>query len=331
MIYGTLFKSGNEIALELSIFEADGSSDVMVFSKAGNITDLISDRSEMVSAVLSDIDVPLSNLEFQNALQQGTLDIEAFEEFLKGDYRFNLRTPEDVDAAEEHFNNAIKIDPNFARPYGYLSILHTRLVDPIIASSFDPLEVKHSTYLADLTSRVAAALGPNIPEALFARSLVETFVLSEHQNALKTVNRALSLKPSYADALALKASILNELKNYEAAIISMEKAKYLNPSYPVEYVIIEAGTRLMQGDLTYGKSLIETTIERLPEYIDGYVFLICADIALGNYDDALWSYEELLILDPNFNIDVWAELNDVEYIVELAKRSFKELESLDGF
>ena len=331
LIYGTLFKSGNEIVLELSIFEADGSSDVMVFSKAGNITDLISDRSEMVSDVLSDIDVPLSNLEFQNALQQGTLDIEAFEEFLKGDYRFNLRTPGDVDAAEEHFNNAIKIDPNFARPYGYLSILHTRLVDPIIASSFDLLEVKHSTYLADLTSRVAAALGPNIPEALFARSLVETFVLSEHQNALKTVNRALSLKPSYADALALKASILNELKNYEAAIISMEKAKYLNPSYPVEYIIIEAGTRLMQGDLTYGKSLIETTIERLPEYIDGYVFLICADIALGNYDDALWSYEELLILDPNFNIDIWAELNDVEYIVELAKRSFKELESLDGF
>ena len=325
LIHGTLFKKGNEIVLELSIFEADGLSNIMVISKAGNITDLISDRSKLVSAVLNDIDVPLSNAEFQNALQQGTLNIEAFEEFLKGDYRFSLRTPEDVDAAEQHFNNAIKIDPNFARPYGYLSILHTRLVDPIIASSFDPLEVEHSTYLADLTSRVAAALGPNIPEALFARSLVETFILGEHESALATVDTALSLKPSYADALALKASILNELGNFDAAITALDKAKVLRPGYPVEYIIIEAGTRLMQENWSEGKRLSEATIERLPEYIDGYVYLICADIALDNFDDALWSYEELLILDPSFEIGKWAKYNDSEYIVDLAKSSFEEL------
>ena len=331
LIYGTLFNKGNKVVLELSIFETDGSSNITVFSKAGNITDLISDRSKLVSAVLNDLDVPLSNAELQNAIQQGTLNIEAFEEFLKGDYRFDLRTPEDIEAAEQHFNNAIKIDPNFARPYGYLSILHTRIVDPIIASSFDPLEVEHSTYLADLTSRVAVALGPNVPEALFARSLVETFILGQHESALTTVDTALSLKPSYADALALKASVLNELGNFDAATAALDKAKGLRPGYPVEYIIIEAGTRLMQEDWSEGKRLAEATIERLPEYVDGYVYLICADIALENFDDALWSYEELLILDPDFEIEKWAKYNDSEYIVDLAKSSFEQLLKYSSF
>ena len=84
LIHGTLFNKGNKVVLELSIFETDGSSNITVFSKAGNITDLISDRSKLVSAVLNDLDVPLSNAELQNAIQQGTLNIEAFEEFLKG-------------------------------------------------------------------------------------------------------------------------------------------------------------------------------------------------------------------------------------------------------
>ena len=331
LIHGTLFNKGNKVVLELSIFETDGSSNITVFSKAGNITDLISDRSKLVSAVLNDLDVPLSNAELQNAIQQGTLNIEAFEEFLKGDYRFDLRTPEDIEAAEQHFNNAIKIDPNFARPYGYLSILHTRIVDPIIASSFDPLEVEHSTYLADLTSRVAVALGPNVPEALFARSLVETFILGQHESALTTVDTALSLRPSYADALALKASVLNELGNFDAATAALDKAKGLRPGYPVEYIIIEAGTRLMQEDWSEGKRLAEATIERLPEYVDGYVYLICADIALENFDDALWSYEELLILDPDFEIEKWAKYNDSEYIVDLAKSSFEQLLKYSSF
>ena len=331
LIHGTLFNKGNKVVLELSIFETDGSSNITVFSKAGTITDLISDRSKLVSAVLNALDVPLSNAELQNAIQQGTLNIEAFEEFLKGDYRFDLRTPEDIEAAEQHFNNAIKIDPNFARPYGYLSILHTRIVDPIIASSFDPLEVEHSTYLADLTSRVAVALGPNVPEALFARSLVETFILGQHESALTTVDTALSLKPSYADALALKASVLNELGNFDAATAALDKAKGLRPGYPVEYIIIEAGTRLMQENWSEGKRLAEATIERLPEYVDGYVYLICADIALKNFDDALWSYEELLILDPDFEIEKWAKYNDSEYIVDLAKSSFEQLLKYSSF
>ena len=175
------------------------------------------------------------------------------------------------------------------------------------------------------------ALGPNVPEALFARSLVETFILGQHESALTTVDTALSLKPSYADALALKASVLNELGNFDAATVALDKAKGLRPGYPVEYIIIEAGTRLMQENWSEGKRLAEATIERLPEYVDGYVYLICADIALENFDDAFWSYEELLILDPDFEIEKWAKYNDSEYIVDLAKSSFEQLLKYSSF
>ena len=80
-----------------------------------------------------------------------------------------------------------------------------------------------------------------------------------------------------------------------------------------------------------GKRLSEATIERLPEYLDGYVYLICADIALENFNDALWSYEELLILDPDFEIEKWAIYNQAEYIVDLAKASFEELVDYSSF
>ena len=125
--------------------------------------------------------------------------------------------------------------------------------------------------------------------------------------------------------------MLNELGYFDAATAALDKAKGLRPGYPVEYIIIEAGTRLMQENWSEGKRLAEATIERLPEYVDGYVYLICADIALENFDDALWSYEELLILDPDFEIEKWAKYNDSEYIVDLAKSSFEQLLKYSSF
>ena len=71
--------------------------------------------------------------------------------------------------------------------------------------------------------------------------------MREHRAALENVNLALSINPSYADALGLKASILTFLQKPEEALKALARAKKLNPNFSVEYLQIEAIALLMLG------------------------------------------------------------------------------------
>ena len=180
--------------------------------------------------------------------------------------------------------------------------------------------------MADILSLAGISIGPNIPQAYFSRAFIETFRLREHRAALENVNLALSLNPSYADALGLKASILNVLQKPEEALKALAKAKKLNPNFSVEYLQIEAIALLMFCQWEAAKTTSSMAVERLPESASGLINLICADFYLGNIDDALWNLEEFIIINPDFDLSR-ANLNENKLWRKLTIECFQKLEN----
>ena len=324
LVFGKISLQGSEIDLAVNLYESQQDKTSTIFSTKSELTEILEKNVGAVSSVIESIDVPISSSEKANALRQGTLDVAAYDEFLKGDYHFNLRTPLDTYAAKTHFDNAINIDPKFARPYGYLGILFSRISNPIAGSAFKPEERHSAIYLADLTTKVATSLGPNVPETFFARAFVQTLRLSQHKDALKNVNIALALRPSYADAMAVKATALIGLKKPIEALESLAQARELNPNFSIEYLSIELIAHLMMEEWKKAKEVATLALQRLPEHRSSLVMLIMADVALGNMEDALWNLEELLVLNPDFKFENW-QFGDFKFLNEIALQTAKKI------
>ena len=326
LLLGQLNREQNKISLKLNLFETKINSQKTIFSITGSIDEILESREAIIKNIIRAIDVPVSKVDETNATRFGTVDLRAYEEFLKGDFNFKLRSPEGALAAKGHFEKALKFDPSFARPYGYLALTFSRGANANSRLALPNINRETAVYMADILSLAGVSIGSNIPQAYFSRAFIETFLLSEHRAALENANLALSLNPSYADALGLKASILNVLQKPEEALKALARAKKLNPNFSVEYLQIEAIALLMLGQWEAAKKTSSIAVERLPESASGRINLICADFYLGNIDDALWNLEELITINPDFDLSR-VNLNENKLWRKLTIECFQKLEN----
>ena len=302
LLLGQLEREKGKISFKLYLFETKINSQKTIFSTTGSIDEILESREAIIKSIIRTIDVPVSKVDETNATRFGTMDLRAYEEFLKGDFNFKLRSSEGALAAKEHFEKALKLDPSFARPYGYLALTLSRGANANSRLALPNIDSESAAYMADILSLASISVGPNIPQTYFSRAFIETFRLGDHRAALNNVNIALSLNPSYADALGLKASILTFLQNPDEALKVLDRAKQLNPNFSVEYLQIEAIALIMLGQWEAAKQTASLAVERLPESTNSRINLICADFYLGNISDALWNLEELIMMNPEFDL-----------------------------
>jgi len=326
LFWGNLVSQGNQLKLIINLFEAKSNAKTIIYSETGSINELLEKRNIFVQSAIEAIDVPISKSDLANATRQGTTNIKAYENFLLGDYHFKLRTPYNLRIAKDYFEESIAIDPSFARPYGYLALLFATITDAGFDSDFGSADIQNGLYFADLLSRAATSIGPNIPEVFFARAFLETLHFGQYPEALKNSEIALMLKPSYADAMGMKATTLNALRKPEEALIEIQRAKRLNPNFSFEYLLIETVSHLLLEDWPSAKHTAVKTLERLPENIDAKVMLICADVSLGNMEDAAWNYEEIFIYAPDFRLETWS-FGQNQSLINVAREAFSKLEA----
>ena len=74
------------------------------------------------------------------------------------------------------------------------------------------------------------------------------------------------------------------------------------------------------------KQTASQAVERLPESTSGLINLICSDFYLGNIDDALWNLEELLIMNPEFDLS-GVNFNENKLWRQLTTECFKTLKN----
>ena len=326
LLLGQLDREQDKFSFTLNLFETRIDSQKTIFSTTGSNDEILENREAIIRSIIRTIDVPVSKIEETNATRFGTMNLQAYEEFLKGDFNFKLRSLDGALAAKKHFEKALKLDPSFARPYGYLALTFSRGANANSSLALPNINRETAVYMADILSLAGVSVGSNIPQAYFSRAFIETFRLSEYRAALENVNIALSLNPSYADALGLKASILTFLQKPEDALQALYRAKQLNPNFSVEYLQIESIALIMLGQWEAAKQTASLAVERLPESAISRMNLICADFYLGNIDDALWNLEELIIIHPEFDLSS-LNFNENKLWRQLTTECFQTLEN----
>jgi len=148
----------------------------------------------------------------------------AYEEYLKGRYEWNSRTPKSLQAAIDHFTRAIELDPTYAPSHAALADCYNQLGTAMVGVG-SPQQWRPR---AATEAIKALQLDPYSPEAHAALGYVHHYDW-EWADAEKEFRRAIELNPNYSLVRIWYANLLMSRSRMTEAVQQALVARDLDP------------------------------------------------------------------------------------------------------
>jgi len=241
VLEGSVRKAGDTIRVTAQLISASDSSHVWSDTYERQMGDLFAMQDEIAGAVATALETTLSKVP---ATPRSTVNVDAYDKFLQGEFLYYRRAPGDMERSITYYEEAVAIDPRFARAWASLSGAYAMLSGAIEPQShnlrsrqeqaakraveLDPnLAIAHVRLAnfyretgqhekSDEHYRRAAELDPGEPYVV--RAAIEEAV--DHGD----LSRAIALQSQVLARNPLAASTRNNLAIYLLADGQLEKA-----------------------------------------------------------------------------------------------------------
>jgi len=192
VLEGSVRKSGSRVRITAQL--VDGSTSVHSWSQTydRDVSDVFGVQDDIAGAVAEALQARLTGPGQPRVGQ--TRSAQAFERYLQGRYFLYRRGESDVVRAKEYFEQALQIDPEYARAWAGLAGVYVLAEWPAPKSTLDAWS--HAVHQA-------LKLGPNLAEA-HVRAAQYYWLLGDYSASDQHCKRAIALNPS--DPLVLSAS-----------------------------------------------------------------------------------------------------------------------------
>jgi len=296
LLEGSVRKAGTQIRITAQLIDTNSGHQLWAERYDRELTDIFAVQDEITERIVSILSIQLTGDEQQQITNSATKSFDAYDLFLQAQISSLGRTKQGRIRAAEILRQAISVDPGFARAYGALAVVLTRLVNAGYSDS--PGEMKERSL--ELAIK-AASINPNSSQVQWSLGYVYLY-RDQFEKAVEALERAISLSPSYADAYAMLALIKNEMGQAEEAIRLIEKGMDLNPHYSWDYLY-------NLGRANYALGRYEPAVEYLQQALDRNeivgqprLFLAASFVQLGQLDDAEWEVEQVQMTYPAFTL-----------------------------
>jgi adenylate cyclase len=286
ILEGSVRRSGKKVRINAQLINtADG---YHIWSEVydSDLEDIFEIQDQISRKIVNRLREDLANDEKKKTIiKPPTESIDAYNCYLKGRYYWNKSTPEDIRKAIQNFEEAIRIDPNFASPYCALSYCYSFMGS---AGLLPPAEAYPKA--KDYTIK-AIELDPNHAESHLSLASIKFFHNWDFDGAEISFNKAVSL--------SLNSSLINQVHgwfliakgDFIKAIEKMEQAVSLDPlSLPLISNLADAysfAQRFPEALEQYDKAIeMDPSFRRAFEG-RGMIFL-----ASGEYDKAIENFEQ---------------------------------------
>jgi TolB-like protein/DNA-binding winged helix-turn-helix (wHTH) protein len=226
VLEGTTQCDGDRVRVSVQLVRvADGKS-LWAESFQEKIFDIFAVQDSISAKVAMALSINLTKQQEKLLEQRTTNSTEAFQAYQLGIYFINKRTKEDLLKAVEYFQQAVKIDPNYAQAYAGLADSFGMLGYYGFAN---PDEMKEKT---KITAEKALALNDSLAEAYVALAMAYIIKRENYVKAQQLLERAVMLAPYNASTRHRYGWILlsNGQLNYGAR--EMRLAQEYDPLSP---------------------------------------------------------------------------------------------------
>jgi len=229
VLVGKIIRRENAVLLAASLVKtSDGSQ---IWSKEYYIegNDLEISQNELAIQIISKLEVSLPKDENQLLTKQPLINAEARRQYFLGRYFWNKRDQENIQKAIEHFNKAIEIEPSYAQAWSGLADSYIVMSTPAYGS----LEVKKAIDKSKSALLKALELDESLCEAYTSLGSIKLRYEWDWSSAEENFLKAIELNPDYAQAHYAYSSLLVLKRQFAKAMLEAEKAKELDPLFPM--------------------------------------------------------------------------------------------------
>lgn len=216
---------------------------------------------------------------------RSTSNLEAREAYLKGRYFWNKRTEEGYKKAEEYFNQAIVLDPNYAQAYaGLADACH-------FLGAGDLLSRKNYFAKSKRASRRAVELDPTLAGAHASLGLAAMNCDWDWPAAEREFRRAIDLDPNYATGHHWYAECLMALGRFDQSLREIERARELEPLSLI--INSDVGKMLLYAHrIDEAKNQLKETLNMDPNFAEAHLWLGWVYAERKEFDQAIAEFQD---------------------------------------
>jgi TolB-like protein/Flp pilus assembly protein TadD len=251
--------------------------------------DIFRIQDDIANAVVNKMKLTLLGEDQRIDISAETLSIDAMIAHGKGQKELSHRSVASIEKALSHFNQAVTLDPNYARAY----------VGVADASMLLALYGNTSQEEANEDARQAIDKALSIDNQLAAAYASQGLLLSavDKLSAEQSFKRAIELNPNYAMTYLWYGSLLKESGRLKESHELYLKAFKLDPKSPITANNVAWGYFLM-GDETKTMEIFSQIIANDPYYPAAYSLAGEVLTNHGRLDEAIKMYKRALEVDP---------------------------------
>jgi TolB-like protein/serine/threonine protein kinase/Tfp pilus assembly protein PilF len=222
VVEGSVRRSGDHVRVSMQLIDARSDRHVWAENYDRKVADSVSLQGELATEIASAVGATLTPQEKARVAAKPTNNPAAYDAYLRAraipiDWGWALKG--DIETAIHLYEQAVKLDPNFALAWAYLSIAQRQSVFKDIES--EPVQ---SPRAKDSLNH-ALALDPNLPEVHLARGYNE----EDDTRALAEFRQAEQGLPNSADVIEAIAREQRALGHWDGAVAELRRAIELDP------------------------------------------------------------------------------------------------------
>lgn len=263
--------------------------------------DLFAVQDEIARKLTELLPLKLQQARKERLSQHYTRSLAAYDSFLRAQSLFLVRRAFENEQARALYRRAIDLDPRFARAYAGLAM--TYAIDFRLRPSHDAArDLTRALELAE----TARQIDPDIPEVHWAIGFVHV-QQRRHEDAIGSLQKAIELNRSYADAYALMAGIHTYIGQPAKSVPLLRTAMRLEPEGGYLYFLLLGRAYLFMNDIEQARINLREASARNPIDVETRIYLAAASVAAGQMSDARWEAEEIRALVPGFSLRRWID------------------------
>ena len=229
VLEGSVRKSGDRLRITAQLIDTTNGYHLWSENYNRTLTDIFAIQDEIAGHVVESLKVRLLGAEVA-VHNQGTSSVEAYNEFLRGLYFLDRTTEDNLAAAMTAFEDAVRLDPDFARAYAALSIAQQQTFSGWAAGS--------ETYGGNFIEKFermranvekAVELAPDDALTLIAQVMIAVVAEWDFQAGLEAGEKLVRMFPNDPNAISWHASGLFFARRFDESEQLLLRAVEIDP------------------------------------------------------------------------------------------------------
>jgi len=296
VLEGSVRKMGNRLRITAQLVNVADGYHLWSERYDRELQDVFAIQDEIAQAIVEALRVILSEGEKKAIEKPRTVDVQAYDYYLRGRQYFHQMRRKSLEYARQMFNRAIEIDPGYALAYTGVADSSSFLFTYHDAREFNKNQ-------ADIASKKALELAPDLAEAHVARGISLT-LSRKFDDAEQEFESAMRLDPKLFEAAYFYARARRAQGRLADAAKLFERAAALRPEdYQPQIFLAEAYAGMgmpaesMEGRRRAAK-VVENWLELNPDDARACVLGAVNLAALGDQEGAQALAARATAIDP---------------------------------